>query len=512
VVNRSLRRKFIFSIGLILAIWLGAVAYIEIRVSRRQLVKSYELEAIRAADTMEWVIRESMLSHRRSDIQKFLQRIRSQREIEDARIFDLEGRVLVSASEDDIGQVVDEHACRSCHPNGTEQPATLRSDVRRRVFCTDEGHRVLGITKPILNEPACFSAACHIHEASTKTLGVLDVLVSLDRVDVEVARNTRRVIAHVSFAALLVGCALALLFHLLISRPLSKLTGAISAVERGDLEARADIRAKDELGAVARSFNSMTSALKSAHDKLEQQVVQADKLASVGEMMAGIAHEIKSPLSGIGTAAQVLQEQLEPNDRRREVLGEILKQIERLRSTVDDFLRFAKPRKPRLNSENLNEIVERIFFLINGQVHTQGIKVQKEYAPDLPPVRVDAEQMQQVFFGLALNAIQSMPNGGALRIATESESDEAQRNGHASVIFQDTGAGIPPEHMKSIFEPFFTTKHCGTGLGLSIVRRILREHGSTITVESEVGKGTRFTITIPTAKCTETAGMQEGAE
>ncbi|MCK5557208.1 MAG: HAMP domain-containing protein, partial [Candidatus Hydrogenedentes bacterium] len=274
MLNRSLRQKFILSIVFILAIWLASMAYIEIRVSRRQLVKSYELEAIRAADIVEWMVRQSMLSHRRSDIQKFLQMIRAQREIEDARIFDLEGRILVSARESDVGRVVDEYACRSCHPKGTGEPAEPVSDVSRRLFSKSKGHRVLGITKPILNEPACFSAACHVHEASAKMLGILDVLVSLDRVDTEVARNTRRIIAHAAFAALLVGLMLTLLFHLLISRPLRKLTSAISAVEKGDLTARANIRAKDELGDVARSFNSMTSALKSARDKLEQQVVQ----------------------------------------------------------------------------------------------------------------------------------------------------------------------------------------------------------------------------------------------
>ncbi len=507
--NRSLRRKFILSVGLILAIWLGCMAYIEIRVSRRQLVETYELEAGHTAANIEWTVRESMLSHRRPAIQRFLQRTVGQREIEEARILDLEGRILVSARESDVGQVVDENACLSCHENGTENPATLLSESSRRLFKTDEGRRVLGVAKPIPNAPACFDAPCHVHEASAKALGIVDVLVSLDRVDAEVARNTRRIIAHLAFAGVLVGLTLALLFHLLISRPLNKLTTAISAVESGDLSARADIRARDELGNVARGFNSMTSALKSAREELELQVVQADKLASVGEMMAGIAHEIKSPLSGIAAATQVLHEQLEPEDKRREVTGEMLKQIDRLRATVDDFLNFAKPRKPRLSNENLNEIIERIFFLINGQIRAQGIRVEKEYAPNLPPVPVDAEQMQQVFLALALNGIQAMQSGGVLKIATQSGDGRPSPNGTVKVVFEDTGTGITPEHMNSIFEPFFTTKNTGTGLGLSIVQRILRSHDGTIEVESKVGEGTRFTLRIPTASFAESADTPE---
>lgn len=507
--NRGLRRKFILSLWLTLAIWLTCMAYIEVRVSRRQLVESYELEAARTADIVEWTVSESMLSHRQPDIERFLQRIIAQREVEEARILDLEGRILVSADDSDVGHVVDKNACRSCHENGTDNPPTLTSAASRRLFSTSKGHRVLGVAKPILNAPACSGAPCHVHDANAKVLGIVDVLVSLDRVDVEVARNTRRIIAHLAFAGVLVGLTLALLFHILISRPLNKLTGAISAVEGGDLTARADIQTRDEFGDVARSFNSMTSALESARDELELQVVQADKLASVGEMMAGVAHEIKSPLAGIAAATQVFHEQLEPADKRREVVGEMLKQIDRLCSTVDDLLRFAKPRKPRLSNENLNEIIERIFFLIDGQIRAQAIRVEKEYAPDLPRASVDAEQMQQVFLALALNAIQAMHSGGVLRIATESGDGRPSPNGTVKVVFEDTGTGIAPEHMNSIFEPFFTTKHTGTGLGLSIVQRILRSHDGTIEAESKVGEGTRFTLSIPTASGVESADRPE---
>ncbi len=505
----SLRQKFILCVSFILAVWLGTASYIENHVSRRQLVESRELEAVRSAELIEWAVHQDMLADRRPDIQKFLEKVRAQREIENVRIFDIKGLIRLSAIETDVGRHVDEPACLSCHPNGTDKPAKLGALKNRRTFRTADGQSVLSITRPILNEPACYTAECHIHTPDEKTLGILDVHVSLDEVDAEVAANTRRIIAHAALTAILVGLTLALLFQYLISRPLNRLRGAMAAVKDGDLDARADADRRDELGDVAESFNSMAVALKEAHDTLEQQVVHADKLASVGEMMAGLAHEIRSPLAGISTAAQVLYEGMDPADNRREILDQILQQIARLHETVTNLLQFARPRTPRPRSANINDIVERIFFLINAQIRTQGIEVKKDYALNPPPVQVDPEQMQQAFLGLALNAIQAMPSGGVLRVATDVEKPTGTNNGCVHVTIEDTGQGIPEEHIKSIFGPFFTTKPTGTGLGLSIVKRIVQSHHSSIDVESRVGEGTRFTVSIPIGPETDTTDTED---
>jgi hypothetical protein len=222
---------------------------------------------------------------------------------------------------------------------------------------------------------------------------------------------------------------------------------------------------------------------------------RADRLASIGEMATGIAHEIKNPLAGIGGAIAVLADDFDPADERREIIGEVLEQIARLDKTATDLLYFGKPGTPEFAYADINALVKKTLFFIAQHPEAKNIHRVKELTRDLPAVWVDEKQIQQVLFNVTINAIQSMKDGGTLSVFT----DALFRDGVelVRVLIADSGGGIAEEELENIFIPFHTTKTQGTGLGLPICRRLLEQHGGAIRVESRLGEGTTFTIELP---------------
>jgi two-component system, NtrC family, sensor kinase len=256
---------------------------------------------------------------------------------------------------------------------------------------------------------------------------------------------------------------------------------------------------KDEIGQLIQSFDSMVGRLDSAKKELEafhfQQMERADRLASVGEMAAGIAHEIKNPLTGIAAAITVMKDDFTPDDPRVMIINEVLEQISRLDKTVNDLLFFGKPTAPEPAWTDINSALKKI--LVFASQHRGGKNIEKrlELKEDLPPVYVDPKQIQQVFLNLFLNAVQAMPQGGTLTV--QSELAVVDGVDTVQVRVTDTGAGIPPQILEKIFTPFFTTKAQGTGLGLPICHRLVEQHGGRLLVKSKDGEGTTFTVELP---------------
>ncbi|MFQ6043560.1 MAG: nitrogen regulation protein NR(II), partial [Candidatus Poribacteria bacterium] len=228
--------------------------------------------------------------------------------------------------------------------------------------------------------------------------------------------------------------------------------------------------------------------------EMEKQILRADKLATLGQLAAGIAHEIRNPLAGISGAAQILKDEIPKTDLHWEILDEIVEKIKTLENSISDFLRFARPAPLQLSPTDINEVVQSVLFLINKQREMQGVSIVTEYDDSLPIIMADAEQIQQVILNLALNALQAIDEkGGRVLFKTFQTSVPDPQ---IVVEISDTGVGIPPENLSRIFNPYFTTKGEGTGLGLSIAQRIVEEHGGSISVESEVGKGTTFRVSL----------------
>jgi PAS domain S-box-containing protein len=243
------------------------------------------------------------------------------------------------------------------------------------------------------------------------------------------------------------------------------------------------------------SFRDMTNVL-----KLQEEIIRMERVASLGELSSGIAHEIRNPLAGIKTTAQALGEEMGHDDPKREYLNRITTEIDRLNGLLKTFFSFAKPQKLNPVVCNIRDIVNEIIPLLIKDIANRGINFTEEYAPDLPKVKVDFNQMHQVFLNLFLNAIQAMPNGGELKIEAKSIVSAPLVNpgkDYVRISISDTGRGIPVRDINKIFDPFFTTRPKGIGLGLSITYQIIKKHGGNVKVESKVDKGTTFILTLP---------------
>ncbi len=230
-----------------------------------------------------------------------------------------------------------------------------------------------------------------------------------------------------------------------------------------------------------------------AYDELQktfEQLLQAEKLTSLGELSAGIVHEVRNPLGAIKGAVEILEDGLAENSPRREFAGLAKKEVERLDKLVGEFLRFARPATLSVEPNDLNEIVESVISLVENQAAAQAVSVAKDLDENLPEVSVDGEQIKQVLLNLAINSLQAMPAGGELLFRT------FEKDGFSVVEVEDNGVGIDEKISAKIFDPFFTTKEKGVGLGLSIAQKIAGQHGGNIAVESRNGN-TVFSLHLP---------------
>ncbi len=226
--------------------------------------------------------------------------------------------------------------------------------------------------------------------------------------------------------------------------------------------------------------------------KIQEEILRMDRLVSLGKLASGIAHELRNPLAGIKTTAQALGEEFSEDDPRREYLARITKEIDRLNELLKTFFSFAKPQKLNLVYCHVKDIINEIIPFLIKEIADQGIRLSEHYDPGLPRIKIDKGQMHQVFLNLFLNALQAMPNGGELGVKVYSIVP-----GLIEIRVSDTGKGIPPHIVDRIFDPFFTTRPKGIGLGLSITYQIIKKHGGTIKVETQLEKGTSFLINLP---------------
>lgn len=263
------------------------------------------------------------------------------------------------------------------------------------------------------------------------------------------------------------------------------MTGVLTEMERSQRERHEQALAR--LDESHRKLREQTEVL----FETEEQLRRADRLSALGELSAGMAHEIRNPLGSIKGAAEILRDDYGPDAPKREFIQILLKEADRLNQILQEFLSFARPTPPELKQEDVNEVIESVLALTAQSARSSRITVEQRLDRTIGKRDLDAGLLKQAFLNLVLNAIQAMPAGGRLTVGS------ALRPGGIEVQIADTGAGITPENRKKLFSPFFTTKKEGTGLGLAITFRIIQNHRGTIDVESEPGKGTTFTVRIP---------------
>ncbi len=261
-------------------------------------------------------------------------------------------------------------------------------------------------------------------------------------------------------------------------------TGILSQMERNQrLRYEEALRRLDESH---RKLREQTDVL----FQTEEQLRRADRLSALGELSAGVAHEIRNPLGAIKGAAEILQDDYGPDDPKREFVQILLKETDRLNGIVREFLNFARPKPPEFEETDINDVIEAVLALCAQAARSSGVAIERKFDRTIGPRNLDASLLKQAFLNLALNAIQAMPNGGTFRV-------QILRQGKGiSVVLSDTGTGIAPDDQKKLFQPFFTTKKDGTGLGLAITYRIIQNHRGSIDVVSEPGKGTTFTVSL----------------
>jgi len=275
-----------------------------------------------------------------------------------------------------------------------------------------------------------------------------------------------------------------------------KLIGIINLGKKG----RGEMYNHEDLELLTTLSNQAAIAIENATlyenlSKAKVQMQRADRLASLGTLTAGLAHEIRNPLVAIKTFTQLLPGRFDDDEFRNHFLNVTAGEVDRISSLVNELLEFARPSQPNLNKEDLNQIVEKMLLLVATESRKKNLQIIREFHEYLPPVVMDKEQMKQVFLNILLNAIDATPENGTITVGTKL----VERNGYqdfAQIIVRDTGKGIPKEDLDRIFTPFYTTKHQGSGLGLSISHQIVQEHHGSIEVKSEEGKGTTFYVNL----------------
>jgi two-component system, NtrC family, sensor kinase len=298
------------------------------------------------------------------------------------------------------------------------------------------------------------------------------------------------------------------------SQPLRKLEETSQRIADGEFMHNFSVKGPREIEHLARSLDKMARQLEQEKRELEEwgttlerkvserademkkinaQLFRSDKLASLGKLAAGVAHEINNPLTGILTNSSLLLEDLAMDDPKREDVEVMVNETIRCREIVKRLLDFARQTKPQKRLASINALIENIILLVRNQTSFRNISIEKDLGGDIPDILVDPDQIQQVFVNIILNAAEAMTKGGSLKIHSAALPDHQS----VTITFRDTGPGIPEEVREKIFDPFYTTKEHGTGLGLSISYGIIEQHGGTIVVDSAPGKGSTFAITLP---------------
>ena len=308
-----------------------------------------------------------------------------------------------------------------------------------------------------------------------------------------------------------------------VERPLKELQAGTHKLSAGDLGYQIDLQSKDEIGDLADSFNSMSLQLRGANEQLvswannlqervdektselrriHNQVLHSETMASVGKMAAVVAHEINNPLSGILTYSKLIKKWVDngqvANEKKQEAeecLDLITSESRRCGELVKNLLNFSRQSPMNAQSTDVNRIIAQCLLLVRHNLENANVEVHPVLAEALPQLQCDPSQIEQVLLALIVNAADAMPKGGNLWV----ESRLTDEGDHVALIVRDDGSGIPPELLPKIFEPFVTTKDLnhGTGLGLAVSQGIVERHGGKISIESEVGRGTTVTITLP---------------
>lgn len=404
--------KLIVAVGLTAIITIGVFAYFNIQRQSNALLSEVERHANQLSETVKSSTRYDMLLNQRDRIDKTIISIGSQAGIRNVRILNKLGVIIYSSHGEDIGKMVDKktESCYACHE--ANQPLErLPINKRTRIYrVAPDSSRILGIISPIYNAKSCWEADCHAHSKDKTILGVLDVTTTLSDVDNEIERSEYEIVLFALAAIVALSFIIGFLVKRWIDRPVNELLKATDQVGVGNLNYTIKDRGNDELGKLAGSFNVMTQKLSEAR----MQLFQSDKLASLGRLAAGVAHEINNPLTGVLTYSSFLLKRTQDNPEFQEDLKVIVRETKRSREIVKSLLDFARQSVPKKNNVNIVEIIEQAVSVVENQLTINHVKLERKLDGNLPQIIADANQIQQVFINLLVNANDAIGKGGGI--------------------------------------------------------------------------------------------------
>jgi two-component system NtrC family sensor kinase len=402
ILNSKIGLKLTFGVVLTLLVAICIFAYFNIQSQTRSLLLEVERHATQFSEHLKADMGYDMLHDDRTRIQDSISRIGVQEVVSGINVFNKEGEVIYSSRLDRVGHMVSIEAasCYRCHLTG--QPLkTLKKQEHMRIFRPDPASsRRLGIINPIYNEESCWTAACHEHPQEQTVLGVLDITIPLTQVDQNIRQSQIAIIVLALSTIVILSLIIGSLVRWWIDRPVRELLKATQQIAGGNLNYRVDVKREDEIGSLAKSFNSMTDNLAEAR----MQLFQSDKLASLGRLAAGVAHEINNPLTAVLTNSSYLLKRSKGKTEDCDDLEVIVRETIRCREIVKSLLDFSRQTVPKKRKSNINEIIGRAVTVVENQLSVRQVELVMDLDDALPTVTVDANQIQQVFINLLVNA------------------------------------------------------------------------------------------------------------
>jgi len=479
-VKPSLKLKVFLSFALSYLAAVGAITYLTIRSHRNLLLEQMAERARTGINLMELSVANRLYRLDVFQLETIAREAKALPDVEYAYIYDVKGRI--------VGDF---------HEDRSQLFSTFSDELGRRIIQSskilvdiNDQKGILDVSKPVV--------------LNREKLGGIRLGLNLNPMFKEMRTLTLRAVV-ISAAIFLIGLIIIFGITMRFTKPIERLTVAAKRIEEGNLQYRVNINRDDEIGSLATAFDQMAERLMQRERELKQSqdtLRRADRLSSLGLLTAGLAHEIRNPLVAIRTFTQLLPERYDDAEFREGFQGLALKEVDRICGLINDLLSFARPSKPNVAPENVNDVVDNIARILETQAKEKSVVIARDFGDNLPKVWIDREQMKQVFMNLILNAIQAMRDGGSINISSRPVSrNGTQPSGDfVQVEIRDTGVGIPEENLQHIFDPFFTSKDEGSGLGLAVSHQIVQEHGGFVTVESQLGKGTAFFVHVPVGK------------